>query len=400
MILELIVALIVGIIAGTFTGLSPGIHINLITAILLSISSLSFISSLNPIVPVIFVVSMAITHTFLDFIPSIFLGAPDEDSFLSVLPGHQLLKSGFGYEAVLLTLFGSLFSLITICLFLPIFLFALPKIFPVVKSIIPFVILFASFYLILREKSIINSGIIFFLSGFLGLLTFNLPVQEPMLPLLSGLFGASAIIISIKNKTKIPKQIIIPLRKFSLPKNILKISLVSALVSPLASFLPGMGSGHAAVFGSEISEQSNKSFLFLLGSINTIVMALSFITIYSIGKTRTGASLAVLTLLPEAKSLQILLIITTILSSGILSFILGIAITKFASTKITSVNYTFLSITILLVLLIVNIFFSNFLGLLILLASTALGVTTIQSNVKRIQLMGSLILPTILFYFL
>ena len=32
--------------------------------------------------------------TFIDFIPSIFLGCPDTDTELSILPGHELLKKG------------------------------------------------------------------------------------------------------------------------------------------------------------------------------------------------------------------------------------------------------------------------------------------------------------------
>src|SRR3989344_7011318 len=106
MILALIAALLLGTIAGTLTGLFPGIHINLISAILVSSLSLPFISSLPIISLIVFIVSMSITHTFLDFIPSILLGAPEEDSFLSVLPGHQLLKKGRGYEAIILTLYG------------------------------------------------------------------------------------------------------------------------------------------------------------------------------------------------------------------------------------------------------------------------------------------------------
>src|SRR3989344_2613407 len=99
MIIELVVALIVGILAGTFTGLFPGIHINLVSVFLVSASP-ALLQYTSPISLAVFITSMAITHSFLDFIPSIFLGAPDEDSFLSILPGHELLKKGGGHEAV------------------------------------------------------------------------------------------------------------------------------------------------------------------------------------------------------------------------------------------------------------------------------------------------------------
>ena len=82
-----ILAFFIGILAGIFTGLFPGIHVNLVSVFLISISP-SLLKYTSPISLAIFIVSMSITHSFLDFIPSIFLGAPDEDSFLSILPGH------------------------------------------------------------------------------------------------------------------------------------------------------------------------------------------------------------------------------------------------------------------------------------------------------------------------
>ncbi|MCH7770430.1 MAG: tripartite tricarboxylate transporter permease [Bacteroidetes bacterium] len=97
MLIEILLALIVGILTGTTTGLIPGIHINLIGVFIVSLSASLFLS-INPIYLAVFIVSMAITHTFVDFIPSIFLGCPDTDTELSVLPGHELLKKGQGYE--------------------------------------------------------------------------------------------------------------------------------------------------------------------------------------------------------------------------------------------------------------------------------------------------------------
>ncbi|MBU4072347.1 MAG: tripartite tricarboxylate transporter permease, partial [Candidatus Thermoplasmatota archaeon] len=53
------------------------------------------------------VIGNAITHTFLDFIPSVFLGAPDDSTALSVLPGHRMVLAGRGYEAVKCSIIGS-----------------------------------------------------------------------------------------------------------------------------------------------------------------------------------------------------------------------------------------------------------------------------------------------------
>jgi len=58
----------------------------------------------------VFIIAMAITHTFLDVLPAIFLGAPDSDTALGVLPGHKLLLEGKGLIAVKLTVAGGLFA--------------------------------------------------------------------------------------------------------------------------------------------------------------------------------------------------------------------------------------------------------------------------------------------------
>src|SRR3990167_5524026 len=106
---EFALAILAGILIGTLTGITPGIHINTVTAILLA--NLGIFSFLPVISLVTFVTSLAITHTILDFIPSILTGATDAESFLSVLPGHEMLMSGKGKEAILLVLIGAITSI-------------------------------------------------------------------------------------------------------------------------------------------------------------------------------------------------------------------------------------------------------------------------------------------------
>ncbi len=400
MIFYLILALALGILAGTITGLIPGIHINLIAILLLSISS-SLLNITSPLTLIIFITAMAITHTFVDFIPSIFLGAPDEDSVLSVLPGHKLLLKGRAYHAIILTLRGSLTALIIILVFAPIFIYILPKIYPYVLKIMPLILILTSIYLISTEKQKkLWALIIFLLAGFLGIATLNLNLNQPLLPLLTGLFGASNIILSIKQKTKIPKQKLTKLKKVKLrSKSFLKASLSSIIAAPLTSFLPGLGSAQAAVIGSNVAgDLDQREFLFLLGAINTIVMGLSFIALYSIQKTRTGAAVAIAEILPELTKNKLFYIILTIIISGIIAFFITIQIAKFTAKRIHKFNYSKLSIIILAILTIITIYFTGLLGLLVFTISASLGISTIFLGIRRMHLMGCLLVPTILFY--
>jgi len=96
MILESILLVFVGMGIGIFAGLTPRIHVNTTIPIILS---LAFLLP-SPYYLAVLVVSVAVTEMFIDYIPSIFLGAPEADTSLSVLPGHRLLLEGRGYEAI------------------------------------------------------------------------------------------------------------------------------------------------------------------------------------------------------------------------------------------------------------------------------------------------------------
>src|SRR3989339_296245 len=376
MLVEILIAILLGVTAGTLTGLTPGIHINLIGVLLVSLSLTSF-SQMDPTILILFIVAMSITHTFIDFIPSIFLGCPDTDTELSILPGHELLKNGQGYQAVMLTNYGSLFSVILISIITIPSIFILPSIYSLTKPLIPYLL-------------------IFLITGILGLCVLNNEfLKELLLPLLTGLFGSSMLIISIKNKMQIPKQEITnPKTKYFRP-------MFGALIaSPFCCFLPGLGSSQAAIIGNLIAKTKDKDFLVLLGATNTLVMGFSFISLYAISKTRTGSAVAIQQIMDSFTPELLGLVILTILISGFIAFFLTIYLTKIISQKITNINYTKISIATLLILFVVIFFISGFLGLIVFVISTFTGIYCIKLNVRRTNMMGCLIIPTILYYFL
>ena len=392
MLIQLLLFLFSGILAGTITGLIPGIHVNLIGAFLVALS-ISLLSSIDPLHLVIFITAMAITHTFIDFIPSIFLGCPDTDTELSILPGHELLKKGLGYEAILLTTYGSLAAIFLLALISFPSIFLISKTYELIKTFIPYLLIIISIILILLERKKLTALFVFLLTGLLGWSVLNMEISQPILPLLTGLFGSSMLIISIKNKTKIIKQ------KITKPKTkILKPLLGAFIASPLCSFLPGLGSGQAAIIGNIISRTDRKGFLVLLGATNTLVMGFSFISLYVISRTRTGAAVAIQEIAKTISSEILILIIITIILSGIISFFLTIFLAKFFSQKIEKINYTLISTTTLIILFFIVALVSGFFGLIILAVSTLTGIYCISLKVRRTQMMGCLLIPVIIWY--
>ena len=393
MLIEIALFLLLGITAGTITGMIPGIHINLIGAFLVSLSATSFF--LNPTYLVVFISSMAITHTFIDFIPSIFLGCPDTDTELSILPGHEMLKKGLGYEAIILTAYGSLAAIAILGVILLPSLLIISKTYELIKNIIPYLLIITSILLISLEKKKLPALGVFLLTGILGLLILNTELKEPLLPLLTGLFGSSMLIISIKNKTKIPPQII------SKPKtNLFRPMLGALIASPLCSFLPGLGSGQASIIGNLISKTDRKGFLALLGATNTLVMGFSFISLYVISKTRTGAAAAIQNIIGTLSWEIFILIIISIFISGFIAFFLTIFLAKSFSKILDKLNYTKLSYVTLFLLSIVVLLVSGPIGFLILIISTLTGIYCISLNVRRTNMMGCLLIPVIIFYLL
>ena len=394
MLIEIIIALLAGIAVGTFTGLIPGVHINLIGAFIVSLSASLFYLT-NPIYLVVFIVAMAVTHTFVDFIPSIFLGWPDTDTELSILPGHELLKKGEGYEAIILTCYGSLAAIFILVLIAYPSIFIISKIYDLLRSFIPYLLIAVSLFLIFSEKKRFSALLVFLLTGFLGLSVLNLSSESEkfLLPLLTGLFGSSMLLISIKNKFDVPKQKITKIKT-----KILKPLLGAVIASPICSFLPGLGSGQAAIIGNTISKSDTKGFLVLLGATNTLVMGFSFISLYVISRTRTGAAAAIQDILGVLSWKMLILILSIVIISGLVSFFLAGSLAKFFSQKMKKINYVLLSLITLLLLVVIVLLVSGFLGFLILIASTFTGIYSISLGVRRTNMMGVLLIPTIVFY--
>jgi putative membrane protein len=403
MFLEFLIVAIFGISAGIVTGLIPGVHINLVSILLVSVSAylLDFVSlpSLG-----VFIISMAIAHTFLNVLPAIFLGAPDADTALGVLPGHKLLLQGMGYEAVKLTVLGSLLSLIMAIILIPLFIVIVPKIYETLQPYIGFILLGVAIYMVLIEKGLDKkfwAFAVFLMAGILGIIDLTLPnLKQPLFPMLSGLFGISMLIVSLSNKVEIPKQRITDVIKIPKFENF-RALVAGTFSGSFVSFFPGLGPAQAAILGSQIMGRlSTYSFLILIGAIDTVNMAVSLVSLYAIDKARNGAVLAIREILTTIDLNTLILFLSVILLVGGIATFLTLYLTKFFAKLIEKLNYQYMGLSVILLIIILVFYFSSWLGLLILLVSTAIGIIPNIVNVKRSHSMGCLMLPVILFFIL
>ena len=163
---EIIICTLAGVILGLIAALLPGIHSNTISAMMVAISP-ALLQYFQPISIAIIIVSMGVSQSFLECIPSIFLGAPDADTILSILPGHRLLLEGNGCEAVLLSAAGCFFALLFSVAFAVPTIWLFTKAYPLINPYIGWLILIAVIYLIAMERKLWALAI-FIASGILG----------------------------------------------------------------------------------------------------------------------------------------------------------------------------------------------------------------------------------------
>lgn len=398
-IFGILAALGLGILTGIITGLVPGVHVNLVSVLLVSFSSVLLVYT-SPIVLAVFIIALAITHTFLDAIPSIYLGAPTDAQALNVLPGHRLLLKGLGHNAIVYTVIGALGSLLLSLLLFPIFILTMDKISPLVSQIIGYLLIAIMAYMILKEKKWLQCLVVFLLSGVLGLLVFSIPnLEQPLFPLLSGLFGLSILIESLRQKSVIPKQKTAPLALSK--KNLAKSLSAASGMGFIAAFLPGFGSGQAAIIATNtVGDIGDEGFLTLVGGLNTASMAISIAAAFVLQKARNGAIVAVNELIGGVTFQQMILFMGVVLVAGGVAALLTIYLSKVFAKFIVKLNYSKLILGIIIFITLLATYFDGIIGLTILLTATAIGLVTSSFNVGKNHLMGCLILPVILYFVL
>ena len=149
-------ALFFGVGMGTLTGIIPGFHVNNVALILLALAPALFSLGIPLSAVAGIIVSTSTVHTFLNYIPSALMGAPDADQALSLLPGHRMLLSGNAARGVAWSARGSQLGLF---LSLPLIIVARIAFGPELgwyedlRTMLPFILLTISLLLLATETT-------------------------------------------------------------------------------------------------------------------------------------------------------------------------------------------------------------------------------------------------------
>ncbi|MFH1181741.1 MAG: tripartite tricarboxylate transporter permease, partial [Candidatus Woesearchaeota archaeon] len=361
--LQILLGIGAGILLGTAT-IIPGLHINLISALMIANAGI-----LSPELSAVAIFVMAITATFMDFLPSIFLGAPESETAMSVLPAHRLLLKGKGYEAAFLTTMGSLFGLCSAAILFPAAIFIYPLVFKQTDGIMHWLLLAALLLFIWRENSWrkkFSAIIIIILAGSLGFIALD-KLEEPLLPLFSGLFGMSTIASSIASKADIPMQRISAVK---MPKLWLKNSAIGAFFGAIINIFPAIGPAQAAATAGLFTTSSKKGYLLTVSAVNTAAMALSLAALYSINRGRNGA-IEALGSFAEININTALTLIGAALLAVSIAIPLKMLLAKTAAKLVTKIPYRSLCILTMCIIIAAVTIISGWKGLLVLATGTA-----------------------------
>ncbi|WP_048098103.1 tripartite tricarboxylate transporter permease [Archaeoglobus sulfaticallidus] len=394
--------LAVGILLGIVSGLLPGIHNNTFSALMISnIFILTEFFEPEEIALIIF--ANSITHTFLDILPTVFIGAPDEDTAVSILPAHAMLLDGRGFEAVSISAFSSLISYV---LSIPVFFVLLNL---SLKGILmeltaPFLILVV-ILLILSERE----------DRFAGSLNRVLRMSEALaIILLSGVIGYIAFKYSFLFEVRAGGNIFIPMmigffsipvliqsRKTSIPDQRIELAIPGRRVFHgcaggfLVSMFPGVSSGIASVISS-FSNRKEEEYITSVSSANTSNALLCYAIFFSMGFKRSGAVDAFSRIVSDLDYGEIRNLILLGAIVVVIAFFVTILLGYIFSRVLREVDTHNLSKLLIVFLVAYTYFMTGTYGILFLITSTIVGLLAAKLGVRRINCMGCVILPSIL----
>lgn len=395
--ISLISGAIIGLICGVISGIIPGIHSNTVAGIMAGVSPL-LLPCLGAEGLAAALISLLITHSFVEIIPSAFFGIPDSGMALSVLPAHALTLEGRGEEAVRLGAIGCLYGVIigipvSVCAYV-----LLPPLQNSIDWLTGAILVFIMGYIIIREESPCWALLIFASSGILGMFAFSydylcwvvIGQNHILMPLLTGLFGLSVILTS--SHSSIPRQFFSGIRVET--PGILSSSFSGTLAGLLVGWLPGLStaSSQSVIHSGIRYDQHQRQYLVACGAATTANAVVGFAAFFGIERMRNGVMVALSSFSPPP--FPVLLTMTAAISC--IAYLVVIKLSGIASF-FSGINGHLLNTLVAIFIIGLTVLFTGPFGLLILVCATAIGLVPGLLNLSRVTCMGAVTLPVILY---
>ncbi len=405
---------LLGAAIGTFTGLVPGIHVNTLAAMMLAgypflsdVLSAFIPSELMPICISSCIMSASIVHSFVDYVPSVFIGAPDPDDVISALPGHRLLLEGRGMAAVRSAAIGSCVgACASIVLAIPLQLVLMSGVSDYLDSITAIVLIAVIATMIMHEKDRKNAlwcFLIILVSGLLGLICMDLEIpcegmivgSTMLFPMLTGLFGMPTMLQALRNPV-IEKQN----DDCEYPVGPIP-GIKGVITGVLTGWFPGITSTTGAILSDSITpEKKPEGFIAMTASVGTSAAIIMLVTMSITGHGRSGTMIIIGDILGDSiigmMNTFFLLLLLTAAFAAFLGYCSTILCGKMMSKVINRIDTLILNRFCIILIVSLVVLMTGPFGLLVLAVSTALGFLPIRLGVSRVYLTGCLLIPSLL----
>ena len=405
---------LLGACIGTFSGLVPGIHVNTLAAMMLA--GYPFLTDLLsgfvppellPICIASCIMSASIVHSFVDYVPSVFIGAPDPDDVISALPGHRLLLEGRGMAAVRSAAIGSCVgACVSIIVAIPLQLVLLNGLSDYLDSITSIVLIAVILMMVINEKDLSGmfwSALLIMVSGIMGLICMDLeipcdgilPGSTLMFPMLTGLFGMPAMLQSLQNPRIAEQKDDCKLPVGPVP------GIKGVLTGILTGWFPGITSTTGAVLSNTITpERRPEGFISMTASIGTAAAIIMLVTMSITGKGRSGTMIIIGDILEDSiigpmNSMFMILLFTAAISS-FLGYYSTVACGRIMSKIINHIDTLLLNRACIVLVVILVAVMTGPWGIVILIACTLLGFLPSKIGISRVYLTGCLLIPALL----
>jgi putative membrane protein len=398
--IEILLGTLIGVMLGTLSGIIPGVHSNTLAGVLLSLQ-VAFLSFFSPLVLAGTMFAALITHTFVDSIPSTFLGIPDADTSLAVLPAHALCLEGNGEEAVRIAALGSACAMIIAVPLSILCFFLLPALQPYFDWWIGILLISTMGYMIVTSECPVWALALFCVSGILGLFSLRYAFlswhtlagsSAILMPLLTGLFGISVLITA--SQGTMPEQHFRGIRMED--RTIMRYSAVGTFAGVAVGWLPGLSTASAnSVLASLIGyEKDRRTYILTTSAANTSNAFIGLAALFALSRMRNGVMVALSELpLPTMSELTIIGVLAACAAYGI-----TIMLSRSAS-RFNGIDGRLLNHAVIVFIIVLCIILTGPFGVIILILATALGLVPYLVNIPRVFCMGAIIAPVILYSF-
>lgn len=142
------------------------------------------------------VVVLAFSHLAFETLPSVFFGVPTEGQGVGALPAHDLVRRGRGRAALQSALEGLVLGVLGALLLAAAFWVLGPSVASLLRPVRAWLLVALAVVVWVSDGHRLETAVAFGVFGALGFAVFSLPLNEPLFPLLAGLFGIPALLFS------------------------------------------------------------------------------------------------------------------------------------------------------------------------------------------------------------